>query len=61
MLEIKPFEELRFTDDFMFKSVLTQKENKPILIRMLTTILGIEVIDIEYVNTEVSIQRHYMN
>ena len=61
MLEIKPFEKLRFTDDFMFKSVLTQKENKPILIRMLTTILGIEVIDIEYVNTEVSIQRHYMN
>ena len=57
MISIKPIDELEFTDDFMFCTVL--EENKDICKEIIELLLNIKVEDIEYVNKQQSIKPRY--
>ena len=54
--EIKPWEELTIRDDYMFKLVMRRKR---ICRKILERILGIEIADIHYLETEKSITAVY--
>ena len=53
----KPVEELEFTDDFMFCTVL--EENKDICKEIIELLLNIKVEDVEYVNKQQSFTPRY--
>ena len=57
MISIKPIDELEFTDDFMFCTVL--EENKDICKEIIELLLNIKVEDVEYVNKQQSIKPRY--
>lgn len=57
MITIKPIDELEFTDDFMFCTVL--EENKDICKEIIELLLNIKVEDIEYVNKQQAIKPRY--
>ena len=51
-----PYEQLTFTNQFMFEKVLTRPENKNIVRRIIEMAIGEEVEDIQLVQSENSIQ-----
>ena len=55
-MSIKPWQQLTFTDDYMFKLVLLKKD---ICIRILERILAINIRDIQYLDDEKSLKFRY--
>ena len=55
-MSIKPWQDLTFTDDYMFKLVLLRKD---ICIRILERILAIKIRDIQYLDDEKSLKFRY--
>ena len=54
-----PYEQLTFTNQFMFEKVLTRPENKNIVRRIIEMAIGEEVEDIQLVQSENSIQIYH--